>query len=150
MRQHILLGLAVASIGACATPGPAVVHDIGAMTPERISSGLTRRYVMADKSTMAVYDLRKGARVAVHQHGSEQVSYVQSGRLRFVVGGQVHDLRPGQVIVIPANAPHSIEALETSVEIDFFAPPRASWIEDKDENEGASPDLAGPPGARRN
>jgi quercetin dioxygenase-like cupin family protein len=147
MRQHILLGLALTSLGACASVQPATVHNIGAMTPERISPGMTRRYVMADQSTMAIYDLRKGARVPVHQHTSEQLSYVQSGRLRFVVGGQIFDLRAGQLIVIAPNAPHSIEALETSVEYDFFTPPRGSWDEDRDE--GSAPDLAGPPGSRR-
>ena len=151
MRRYILPGLALAALGGCASYEPAVVHDIGAMTPQRISPGLFRRYVNADESNMAIYDLRKGARVPVHEHDSEQVSYVQQGRLRFVVGGEVHDLRAGKVIVIPARAPHSIEALENSIEVDFFAPSRSDWGKDRDE-EGArseTPAPAGPPGSRR-
>jgi len=150
MRQYVFLGLASAALGACASYKPAVVHDIGEMKPERISPGLMRRYIQADQSSMAVYDLRKGAKVPVHTHSSEQLSYVQQGRLRFVVGGEAHTLRPGQVIVIPADAPHSIEALENSVEFDFFAPQRGDWTQDREE-EGASStqDLTGPPGSRR-
>jgi quercetin dioxygenase-like cupin family protein len=151
MRQYVFLGLATATaaLSACATK-PAVVHNIGSMTPERISPGLLRRYITADQSSMAIYDLRRGAKVPVHTHGSEQLSYVQQGRLRFIVGGQSHDLRAGQVIVIPANAPHSIEALENSVEYDFFAPARGDWAKDRDEQDGAgaAQTPTGPPGSR--
>ncbi len=156
MRRYVIPGIATAvaavALGACTTASkPAVVHDIGAMKAERISPGLLRRYITAEKSTMAIYDMRKGAKVPVHTHSSEQVSYVQQGRLRFIVGGEAHNLRAGQVIVIPAHAPHSIEALETSIEVDFFAPPRSSWTEDRDEGGADAQDLelTGPPGTRR-
>jgi quercetin dioxygenase-like cupin family protein len=149
MRRYVLLGLAMAPLGACASYEPAVVHNLGAMSPERISPGLTRRYINADRSSIAIYDLRRGAKVPVHTHNSEQVSYVQQGRLRFVVGGQIHDLRAGQAIVIPANAPHSIEALDTSVEIDFFAPQRSDWVKDIDEQEPATRASAGPSASGR-
>ena len=139
----------MASIGACASYKPAIVHNIGTMSPERISPGLTRRYIMAERSSMAIYDMRRGAKVSVHTHGSEQVSYVQRGRLRFVVGGQIHDLRAGQAIVIPADAPHSIEALENSVEIDFFAPLRSDWAKDQEEQEPSARARQGLPASGR-
>lgn len=149
MRRYVFLALAIASLGACASYEPAVVHNIDAMSPERISPGLTRRYILAERSSMAVYDMRRGAKVSVHTHSSEQVSYVQRGRLRFVVGGQIHDLRAGQAIVIPANAPHSIEALENSVEIDFFAPSRSDWAKDREEQEPSTRVQAGPSASGR-
>lgn len=146
MRQYTLVGLAVVSLGACATPGPAKVYDFNAMKADRISPGMSRRFVMADKSTMAIYNLRKGVVVPVHSHDSEQLTFVQEGRLCVVVGGQAFDLRQGQLVVIPANAPHSIEALENSVEYDYFAPPRSSWVDDRDTGSGPP---SGPPGERR-
>lgn len=133
MRPYLLAGLALASLGACATPGRAVVHDFNVIPGDRISAGMNRRFVMTDKSTMAIYELRRGAVVPVHKHDSEQLSYVQSGRLRFTVSGESFVLSPGQMITIPPNAPHSIEAIENSVEYDYFTPPRKSWTEDRDE-----------------
>jgi quercetin dioxygenase-like cupin family protein len=146
MRRYLFLGLAAAALGACSSYEPATVHNMVGMKPERISPGLMRRYISTDNSSLAIYDMRKGVKVAVHTHGSEQVSYVQAGRIRFVVGGEVHDLRRGQAIVIPVNAPHSIEALEDSIEIDYFVPSRSDWIKDANE---ASPPPSGPPGSRR-
>jgi quercetin dioxygenase-like cupin family protein len=145
MRRYLCMGLAAATLGACSSYDTATVHDITGMRPERISPGLMRRYISTDNSSLAIYDMRRGVKVSVHTHSSEQVSYVQAGRIRFVVGGQIHDLRRGQAIVIPVNAPHSIEALEDSIEIDYFVPSRSDWIKDVEE---ASPPPSGQPGSR--
>ncbi|HEX5007969.1 MAG TPA: cupin domain-containing protein [Hyphomonadaceae bacterium] len=148
MRRYLCVGLAATALGACSSYQPATVHDIVGMKPERISPGLMRRYISTDNSSLAIYDMRKGVKVSVHTHGSEQVSYVQAGRVRFVVCGEVRDLRRGQAIVIPQNAPHSIEALEDSIEIDYFVPARSDWIKDADEQQAAPPP-SGQPGERR-
>lgn len=148
MRRYLCMGLAAATFGACSSYDTATVHDITGMRPERISPGLMRRYISTDNSSLAIYDMRRGVKVSVHTHSSEQVSYVQAGRIRFVVGGQIHDLRRGQAIVIPVNAPHSIEALEDSIEIDYFVPSRSDWIKDVDEQQ-SSPPPSGQPGERR-
>ncbi len=100
MRQYAHLGLALVSLGACATPGLAKVYDFNAMKAERISPGMSRRFVIADKSTMAIYNLRKGVVVPFHAHDSEQSPFVLEGRLRVVVGGRAFDLRQGQLVVI--------------------------------------------------
>jgi quercetin dioxygenase-like cupin family protein len=147
MRRYIILGLTIISLGACATK-PVAVYDMGAMSPVTISPGMTRRHVTADQSTMAIYDLKRGAYVPMHQHSSEQLSYVQQGRLRFIAGGRAYDVRRGELIVIPPNVPHSIEALENSIEYDFFAPPRWTWSEDRDEGAVRTESLSGPPGSR--
>ncbi len=146
MRQYALLGLALVSLGACATPGPAKAYDFNAMKADRISPGISRRFVMAEKSTMAIYNQRKGVVVPVHAHDSEQSTFVQESRLRVVVGGRAFDLRRGQLVAILATAPDSIEVLENSVEYDYFAPPRSSWVDDRD---GGSVPPLGPPGERR-
>jgi len=148
MQRFAIFGLAVATLGvsACATPGPAKLYDFNAMKADRVSPGMSRRFVMADQSTMAIYNLRKGAFVPVHSHDSEQLTFVQEGRLRIAVGGQSFDVRQGQLLVIPANAPHSIEALENSVEYDYFAPARRSWADDRDTGSGPP---SGQPGERR-
>jgi quercetin dioxygenase-like cupin family protein len=148
MRHYLCAGLAAAALSACTNYEPATVHNLVGMKPERISPGLMRRYISTDNSSFAIYDMRKGVKVPVHTHGAEQVSYVQAGRIRFVVGGEVHDLRRGQAITIPVNAPHSIEALEDSIEIDYFVPARSDWNKDTDEQQ-ATPPPSGQPGERR-
>jgi quercetin dioxygenase-like cupin family protein len=33
----------------------------------------------------------------------------------------------GELIVLPPNVPHAFEALEPTIDLDFFSPPRADW-----------------------
>jgi quercetin dioxygenase-like cupin family protein len=37
-------------------------------------------------------------------------------------------VRSGEVLVIPPHVPHSAEALEDTIDLDIFTPPRQDWI----------------------
>lgn len=82
--------------------------------------------------TVARVYLNKGCIVPEHSHPNEQVSMMEQGALRFVFPGEEVVLRAGEVLRIPSNVPHSAEALEDSVGIDLFSPPRADWIAGND------------------
>ena len=41
-------------------------------------------------------------------------------------------LEPGGVLHIPSGAFHQVEALEDSVAVDVFSPPREDWIRGDD------------------
>jgi quercetin dioxygenase-like cupin family protein len=105
-----------------------IVADIGAATPETVAPGLTRRYVTGDQTTLGVFNFEKGAIVPEHQHPNEQVTYILSGHVEVTVAGRPYQVRAGQVIIIPANTPHRFEALEETIDIDFFTPARADWL----------------------
>jgi quercetin dioxygenase-like cupin family protein len=42
--------------------------------------------------------------------------------------GQVITVAAGEVLIIPSHMPHKAEALEDTVDLDIFTPPRADWI----------------------
>jgi quercetin dioxygenase-like cupin family protein len=48
--------------------------------------------------------------------------------VRFVVAGEETIVREGEVLHIPANAPHQAEVLEDTFQLDVFSPPRADWL----------------------
>jgi len=133
--QSLLLGVASASavsLGACSSSPPAK-YDLRDQARQELSPGLTRRYINSDKATMAIYELRKGIRIGEHYHDSEQLTYVQAGRLRITIEGKAYNIGAGEVLTIPQYAKHSIEALEATIEIDYFTPKRYNWSEDRDE-----------------
>ena len=82
--------------------------------------------------TAARIRLRQGAKVPTHSHPNEQISMVESGVLRFVLDGEELILRAGDALVIPPDAPHSVDALEDSLAVDLFSPPRQDWIRGDD------------------
>jgi len=76
--------------------------------------------------------LRKGARVPQHSHHNEQVSYVLDGVMKFFLDNREVIVSAGEVLCIPPNMPHEAIALEDTVDVDIFNPPRQDWI-DKDD-----------------
>ena len=100
---------------------------------EQLNPLLTRQFVSGEQSMLARIILKKGCTVPTHSHPNEQIAYILEGALRFVLGdGSEHIVRAGQVLVIPANLPHSAEALEDTIDLDLFAPPRQDWINKED------------------
>ena len=79
--------------------------------------------------------LDKGCVVPKHSHENEQITWVVEGRLRLTLGEdeeQVVELGPGDVLHIPPHVPHAAEALEDTLDVDTFSPPRADWIDKSD------------------
>ena len=78
---------------------------------------------------------QKGAIVPQHSHDNEQLTYVLEGKLRFWIGedgSEVVDVGPGEVLHLPSNVPHKAEALEETLDVDIFTPPRRDWLEGTD------------------
>ena len=70
-----------------------------------------------------------------HQHENEQITYIIEGALRFWIGEdekQRQDVRAGEVLHIPANVWHKAEALEDTLDVDVFSPPRQDWLSKTD------------------
>jgi quercetin dioxygenase-like cupin family protein len=42
-------------------------------------------------------------------------------------------VRKGEVLHIPSNVPHRAVALEDTLDLDIFSPPRADWLQKDDE-----------------
>jgi quercetin dioxygenase-like cupin family protein len=95
---------------------------------EVMSDLIARKVIHGDKSTVAQVFLKKGALVPVHQHDSEQMSYMLQGSMRFELQGKKIVVGQGEVIVIPSNVPHSAVALEDGLSLDIFSPIRQDWI----------------------
>jgi len=103
-----------------------------AIAEEKLNPLLTRRMIHSGKMTIARLWLGKGAVVPLHSHTNEQVTMLKTGALRFEMGGERFTLQPGDVLVIPPNLPHRVEALEDSTVTDLFTPARVDWVNGDD------------------
>jgi quercetin dioxygenase-like cupin family protein len=111
---------------------PARLQAMADLPYERLTPFLDRRFLSGVNSTLAELKLEQGCVVPVHQHESEQLTWVRKGRLRLELDGQVHDLEAGSVLRIPSQVPHQATALETCEVIDLFGPRREDWISKTD------------------
>jgi quercetin dioxygenase-like cupin family protein len=99
---------------------------------EQMNPLLERQVIHTNNLTVARIHLKKGAAVPEHSHHNEQVTMLEAGRLRFLISGQQTILEAGQILRIPPNAPHRVEALEDSLATDLFSPPREDWAKGDD------------------
>jgi quercetin dioxygenase-like cupin family protein len=102
---------------------------------ERLNSHLDRRLITGTDTMIAHIYLRKGGVVPLHSHHNEQITYVLEGALRFLLGQEQEReviVRAGEVLTIPPHLPHSAEALEDTLDVDIFNPPREDWLDGTD------------------
>ena len=100
---------------------------------EVLSSTISRKIITGDRTMVAQLFIKKGGVVPMHQHENEQISYMLEGALEFEVGGETVVIEKGGVLVIPSNVPHKAIALEDTVDIDVFTPPRQDWLTGQEE-----------------
>ena len=107
-------------------------HRWADIAPEQMNPLTTRQYVVGTNTMLARLVLKKGAHVPLHHHMNEQMSHVVEGALNFMIEGKVVTLRAGEILCIPPHVPHEVIALEDSVALDIFNPPRQDWIDGDD------------------
>lgn len=106
------------------------------MKKERVSDMLERRLITGDRMMLAHVYLKKGCIVPKHSHENEQLTYILEGALKFWIGEDGAEeivVHPGEVLLIPSNIPHKAEALEETLDVDVFSPPRQDWLDKKDD-----------------
>ncbi len=106
------------------------------MPKENVTEMLDRRLITGDRIMLAHVYLKKGAIVPRHAHENEQLTYILEGALRFWIGedeSETIDVRAGEVLHIPSNVQHKAEALEDTLDVDIFSPPRQDWLDKTDE-----------------
>jgi quercetin dioxygenase-like cupin family protein len=99
---------------------------------EKLSSHIGRQFIVGTEMMIARVLMKKDAHVPLHHHENEQITYILEGALKFVVGGKEVTVHAGEVLCIPPNVPHEATALEDTVDLDIFNPPRQDWI-DRDD-----------------
>jgi quercetin dioxygenase-like cupin family protein len=102
---------------------------------EPVTETLSRRLITGDRIMLAHVHLQKGCIVPQHSHENEQFTYVLKGALRFWIGEsgeQQVDVREGEVLHLPSHVPHKAEALEDTLDMDIFSPPRSDWLDGTD------------------
>jgi quercetin dioxygenase-like cupin family protein len=102
---------------------------------EELNPSIGRRLITGDQMMIAQVYIAKGGIVPQHSHENEQLTYILEGTLRLWLGadgGQVVDVGAGEVLHIPAHVPHRAEALEDTLDVDIFHPPRQDWLDGTD------------------
>ncbi len=102
---------------------------------EELNPEISRRLISTERMMLAHVYLEKGCVVPQHSHENEQLTWILEGALRFWLGedeSEVVDVVAGEVLHLPSHLPHKALALETTLDVDIFAPPRQDWLDGSD------------------
>jgi len=100
---------------------------------EVLNPRIWRKVITGEKAMVAQVFIAKGGVVPVHQHESEQITYILEGALEFEIEGRSVVVSAGQVLRIPSNVPHRAVALEDTLDLDVFSPIREDWLSGRDD-----------------
>jgi quercetin dioxygenase-like cupin family protein len=122
----------------------AVLHRWNDLPQEQLKSDIGRRLITGTNMMIAHIYFKKGGEVPMHSHHNEQITYVLEGALKFLLGTEQDEqviVRSGEVLTIPPYLPHSAVALEDTLDVDIFNPPREDWLDGSDTylREGSKP-----------
>src|SRR4026209_2744356 len=95
---------------------------------EHLTDSIRRRMIVGVKEMLVRWEFNKGALAARHSHPHEQIVLMVHGRLRLIVGDVETIMARDDIVVIPPDTPHEAQALEDTVVIDFFSPPREDFL----------------------
>ncbi len=102
------------------------------LPPDHPMALVSRRRIMGEQMMLSEVLLDKGCVVPTHAHENEQMACIVRGVVRFGIGAEGSSdrrellLKAGEVLLLPANVPHSAEALEEALVLDIFSPPSAT------------------------
>ncbi len=109
---------------------PAIWSAPAELEPLTMGPGITFYPSVGKNLLVNLVRMEPGAHPARHNHDEEQASYVLEGVMEIEVSGDRRRVGPGELVIIPSNAPHEVWIPETTTTvIDIFAPPRQALLD---------------------
>jgi quercetin dioxygenase-like cupin family protein len=95
---------------------------------KRQFKGITFDLLAVGEQTMLTrMNFKAGDVVQPHSHPNEQTGYILSGRIRISCPDFDEMLEPGDTYSVPAGMEHHAKAIEDTIVLDFFVPPREEY-----------------------
>jgi quercetin dioxygenase-like cupin family protein len=95
----------------------------------RMLSGAKFNFIISTKQTnnafcVAEYEGRPGCEPPRHVHSREdEIFVIKEGTVRFYIGDEIRDARPGDIVHLPVNIPHHFKITSPVVKGLFIATP---------------------------
>jgi len=75
-------------------------------------SVVSKEVIKKEKGTVTLFAFDKGQGLSEHTAPFDALVYIMDGLAEIYIAGKAHLLETGQAIIMPANKPHSLKAIE--------------------------------------
>jgi quercetin dioxygenase-like cupin family protein len=104
------------------------MQHLNELKGKEIQPGQIGKFIHGEKSSLGIWEIKKGVILPEHQHENEQITYILEGELEMTIGGVTTVFKAGNLELIPANIPHSAVALTDCKVLDSWAPVREAFL----------------------
>jgi len=102
--------------------------NIKDIKPVEKPTGILRRTLTYNKETMLChFEMKKGAKIPLHNHVHVQNGFCISGKIKFITEKGEFIVKTGDSYVFNSNEKHGADVLEDSVVIEVFSPCRDEY-----------------------
>jgi quercetin dioxygenase-like cupin family protein len=96
---------------------------------QTVAPGIRMKTLCFGSNTlMSEFRLLRGHVLPRHSHAHEQTGYLVSGHLALTIGGETHDVVPGDSWCISGGVEHGAEVLRDAVAVEVFSPVRQDYL----------------------
>ncbi|MFX1417956.1 MAG: cupin domain-containing protein [Promethearchaeota archaeon] len=88
------------------------VLDLDSMLDYQEGSVVSRALINKDVGTLTLFSFDKGENLSEHTAPFDALVYVFDGEAEILISGEKFILNKGQMIIMPANEPHALKAIE--------------------------------------
>src|SRR5436190_20159298 len=100
-----------------------------AVPVEQIGDGVTRQMAYGEALLICRLTLEAGTITAAHRHVHEQMTIIEKGRVRFLLGDVEKEFGPGEILLFPGGFWHAATMLDDEVVLlDIFSPRRDDFL----------------------
>ena len=100
---------------------------------EHVAPGIVRQMVYGERLMICRLTLAPGTIATAHDHVHEQMTIVEKGRVRFVLGAEERVFGPGDILLFPGGFWHGATMLDEEVVLlDIFTPIRKEFLKAAD------------------
>ena len=89
---------------------PGEVLDVAALVDYAQGAIVSRTLLDNNAGTITLFSFDEGQGLSEHTAPFDALVQVLDGEGEFIVGGEAHSVRTGQVLLMPANVPHAVKA----------------------------------------
>lgn len=87
------------------------VLDLAAMVDYQQASVVSRTLISKDAGTVTLFAFSQGQSLSEHTAPFDAMVYIIDGKAEVMISGESFNLTKGQMVIMPANKPHTVKAV---------------------------------------
>ncbi|MDL2264524.1 cupin domain-containing protein [Synergistaceae bacterium OttesenSCG-928-I11] len=91
---------------------PEEIFELAALVDYQDGQVVSRTIVQSDAGSVTLFSFAQGEAISTHENVNDALVTILDGKGKITIGGRDRVVEKGSSILMPANVPHALEAVE--------------------------------------